>query len=214
MKLLIVLTCFLVGCLAHKPLPCTSPPLLTGSFSVSSQNEKLWAYSPYIYDALGQRLRIKEIGTYNNKSFSYDALLLFRENAIYQIFKNNRTCKKSPFKADFQPLGVPNSASLLGQFVLGSSSGPGEGLLVNSWTGKLPDIGVEYLYTFTEFGCIPVSTVYHTVDYGWMLTSFFNNVIGITDPSQLNPPDFCLNAKMEESTAELKNFITLFLGIK
>lgn len=45
----------------------------------STQNEKLWTYAKYEYDALGERIRIKEIGTYENKTFTYDALLLFRK---------------------------------------------------------------------------------------------------------------------------------------
>lgn len=48
-------------------------------FLQSTQNEKLWTYAQYVYDALGQRIRLKEQGTYENKTFTYDALLLFRE---------------------------------------------------------------------------------------------------------------------------------------
>lgn len=58
---------------------------------------------------------------------------------MYEIHQHNRTCKKMPLKADFQPMAIPKDATLVGQFVLGSSSGPGEGLLVNSWAGDLPD---------------------------------------------------------------------------
>lgn len=32
-----------------------------------------------MYDALGERIRLKEIGTYDDTPFTYDALLLFRE---------------------------------------------------------------------------------------------------------------------------------------
>lgn len=48
-------------------------------FLQSTQNEKLWTFAKYLYDALGQRVRLMELGTYENKSFTYDALLLFRE---------------------------------------------------------------------------------------------------------------------------------------
>lgn len=108
--------------------------------------------------------------------------------------------------------------------------------------------------TVTEFGCIPVSTVYHTDQFGWVVTrlvhikfstvkkkkkitllsrkdnqiylqpshryvtvflfsSFFNNVIGISDPSQLNPPDFCTNSEMKaDSEEEPVDFLSLFLN--
>lgn len=37
---------------------------------------------------------------------------------------------------DFHPLAIPQNASLLAQVVLGSSSGPGQGVLVNTWAGE------------------------------------------------------------------------------
>nr|ACQ58758.1 Ependymin-1 precursor [Anoplopoma fimbria] len=212
MMLLVVLTCLLAGCLAQRPHPCSSPPLLSGSLSVSTQNEKLWMYAGYMYDALGERIRLTEMGTYENKSFTFDALLLFREGTVYEINKHDRTCKKNPLKADFHPMAIPKDASLLGQIVLGSSSGPGEGLLVNTWMGELPEKAGKFISTVTEFGCIPISTVYHTSQFGWVLTSFFNNILGIENPDQLNPPDFCLDAEMKADEEEPTDFLSLFLN--
>uniref|UniRef100_A0A4W6D7L0 Ependymin-like 1 n=1 Tax=Lates calcarifer TaxID=8187 RepID=A0A4W6D7L0_LATCA len=177
----------------------------------STQNEKLWTYSQYMYDALGQRIRLKEMGTYENKSFTYDALLLFREATMFEINNHDRTCKKKPLKVDFQPLEIPKTASLLGQAVIGSSSGPGQGLLVNTWIGDLPKKAGKFMSTVTEFGCIPVSNVYHTDQFGWVLTSFFNNVIGLLDPGQLIPPAFCKGAQLEAMDGEDPvNFYSLF----
>nr|XP_019955756.1 PREDICTED: ependymin-like [Paralichthys olivaceus] len=211
MKILAVFACVLAGCLAKRPHPCSSPPFLSGALTVSTQNEQLWSYIQYEYDALGQRIRLKELGTYLNKSFTYDALLLYREAIMYEINGNNRTCKKRPLKADFQPMGIPKTATLLDQAVLGSSSGPGQGLLINTWIGDLPEKQGKFMSTVTEFGCIPVSTAYHTDNFGWMVTSFFNNIIGISDPDQLNPPDFCPDAEMKDVTEEPVNFFSLFL---
>lgn len=45
----------------------------------STQNEKLWAYAKYLYDAPGQRIRFYELGKYNNQSFTIDVLLHYRE---------------------------------------------------------------------------------------------------------------------------------------
>lgn len=150
-----------------------------------------------------------ELGTYENKTFTYDALLLYREATMYEINKQDRTCKKRPLKEDFQPMGIPKDASLVGQAVLGTSSAPGEGLLVNTWTGDFPKAG-KYMGTVTAFGCIPVSYVYHTEQFGWVLASYFNNVIGISDPGQLNPPDFCSDAEVEIGE-EPVDFLSLFL---
>ncbi|XP_056883651.1 ependymin-like 1 [Takifugu flavidus] len=211
MKVFLALTALLATCLAQEPHPCRSPPLLTGELSVSTQNEKLWMFARYEYDALGQRIRIMEFGTYENKTFTFDALLHFRKGIMYEINRKNKTCKKSPLKTDFQPMSVPKDASLLGQAILGSSSAPGQGLLVNTWMGDLPKTGGKYLMTFTEFGCIPISTAYQTGKFGWSVTSFFNNVIGITDPGQLNPPSFCPKEDTEfDPEEEPRDFLSLF----
>ncbi|XP_073331732.1 ependymin-2-like [Pagrus major] len=209
MKVLVVLACILAGCLAQAPHPCRTPPFLSGALSVSTQNEKLWAVAKYEYDAFGRRVRLTEMGNYENKTFTVDFLLLYREATMYEIDTKTRSCKKSPLKDDFHPWEIPKSASLVGQAILGSSSGPGQGLLVNTWIGDLPQGAGKFISTVTEFGCIPVSTVYHTDQFGWMVTSLFNNVVGITDPSQLNPPDFCLGVETG-SEEEPASFFNLF----
>ncbi|KAM4537069.1 ependymin-like [Odontesthes bonariensis] len=213
MRALVLLVCLSVGCLAQRPQPCSSPPLLTGSLSVSTQNEKLMAYAKFSYDALGKRLRLKEFGSYNNKSFHLDALLLYRQGVRYMINYKNRTCCKKQLGAGFHPLAIPQNASLLGQVVLGSSSGPGQGLLVNTWAGELQmkKGTAKYMSTVTEFGCIPVSNLFHTDKSGWVVTSFFNNVIGLADPQELIPPSFCMGAHLEEEDEEdPATFFSLF----
>lgn len=59
--------------------PNVQPHLIVIHILQSTQNEKLWVYAKYLYDAWGQRVRLMELGNYQNKSFTYDALLLFRE---------------------------------------------------------------------------------------------------------------------------------------
>ncbi|RVE60188.1 hypothetical protein OJAV_G00178400 [Oryzias javanicus] len=213
MRALVLLACFSACCLAQRPQPCMSPPLMSGFLSVSTQNEKLAAYARYFYDAFGKRIRLREMGTYNNQTFHLDALLLFRKGVLYKINQRNQTCTKKRLCAAFHPLAVPRNSSLLGQAVLGSSSGPGQGVLVNTWTGQvhMSNRTAAYMSTVTEFGCIPISTLYHTNKNGWMVTSFFNNVIGLTNPQELIPPPFCDNAVLEEEEGEEPaTFFSLF----
>ncbi|XP_040038180.1 ependymin-like 1 [Gasterosteus aculeatus] len=213
MRALVLFVCLSVGCLAQRPQPCESPPLLTGSLSVATQSEKLMAYAKYSYDALGKRIRLSEFGSYENKTFHLDVLLLFRQGVMYKINWKNQTCCKKPLNADFHPLEIPRNASLLGQVVLGGSSGPGQGVLVNSWGGelKMKKGPAKYMSTVTEFGCIPVSTLFHTSGSGWKVTNFFNNVIGLVDPQRLIPPHFCKGAELENSSDEdPMTFFSLF----
>ncbi|KAM6959690.1 ependymin-like [Tautogolabrus adspersus] len=204
MRAFVLFVCLSVGCLAQRPQQCTSPALMSGGLSVSTQNEKLLAFAKYMYDALGQRIRLREFGFYENKTFHLDMLLLFKQGVVYKINSRNRTCCKKQLSADFHPLMIPKNATLLGQVVLGSSSGPGQGVLVNTWAGEMQlKKGIaKYMSTVTEFGCVPVSNLFHTDRRGWMVTSFYNNVIGLTDPGQLLPPPFCKDAQMEKEDGE------------
>ncbi|XP_034066505.1 ependymin-like 1 [Gymnodraco acuticeps] len=213
MRAFILLVFLSACCLAQRPKPCKSPRLLTGTLSVATQKENLMAYAKYTYDALGQRIRLREFGSYDNKSFHFDVLLLFQKGVMYKIDKKNKTCCKKPLKTDFHPLAIPEDANLLGQVVLGSSSGPGQGVLVNSWEGELQmkNRTAKYFSTVTEFGCVPITTMFHTSQSGWMVTSFFNNVIGLAEPQELIPPHFCKDAQLEEEEDEdPATFFSLF----
>lgn len=200
MRLVLLLSCLLglsLGAdLEKKPKPCKSPPLLSGGLSYATQSEEAWFYAPYEYDSLLERIRFSEVGSNHSQSFTYNALLLYKEGVMYEINSTALTCIKKPLKTEFQPWEVPSNASLLLQYVIGSSSGPGEGLLVNTWGGLDPD-GAKYMMTTTVFGCVPTTHVYQTKQFGWVVFSFINNVKGIVDPNALNPPSFCPDPESE-----------------
>lgn len=183
---------------AQKPRRCQTPPLLSGSMSVSAREGQDWAFAKYRYDAFGQRIRVWEFGTFESKSFHLNMLFLFREGVVYSMDYRNKTCQKNRLHGAFHPYHIPHNASRLGQVVLGGSSAPGEGLLVNSWTGDVPQTAGKYVATVTEFGCIPVSTLYYTPESGWIVTSYFNAVTGIEDPEQFIPPAFCDDVETED----------------
>ncbi|KPP56922.1 hypothetical protein Z043_125412, partial [Scleropages formosus] len=161
----------------------------------SSLTGEYFVFTKYTYDALGQRLRLREFGYQHNKSFHVDLLMLFRQHKkttilllslytqsptnhetvlnfqgiLYNISYHDHTCKKRGLNATFHPIEVPRDATLMSQVILGSSSGPGQGLLVNTWTGKVPGRDGMYYATFTEFGCFPVSNFYHSNKTGWVI---------------------------------------------
>ncbi|XP_060773064.1 ependymin-like 1 [Neoarius graeffei] len=193
------------GCLAQKPRPCTSPPLLEGSLSVATQNGGYSIYGKYAYDAILQRIRFGEFVLYKNQTFVKDALLLYNEHVMYLIDSDKKTCQKQKLTSQFHPMKIPYNSTLIGQFVIGSLSAPGEGLLVNSWAGENQG---QYMLTFTEFGCLPVSALFNRPKPGWIVTNFFNIIRGIKNPSVFIPPPFCQSAKLE--TGEEADFFSAF----
>ena len=86
------------------------------------------------------------------------------QGAMYYIDKKNRNCTKKALKGDFHPIEVPQDAQLLGQAVVGSSSDPGEGLLVNTWFGTNPEIGQGQRVTFISLFVMFPSLYYCVLD--------------------------------------------------
>nr|WAJ59511.1 epdl2 protein [Petrocephalus simus] len=202
----------LVAVTAGTPHPCKSPPLLTGRLTVVYPKGQFAAYERFSYDALGQQIRVRaEIFDHNQTSFQ-DVLLLYREGVSYEITYQNQTCKKSPLKTPFPPIEIPHNAQLRGEVVLGSSSAPGMGVLVNVWVGAIPEQKAKYELVFTEFGCLPVSSVNYIEDVGLILTSFYDLVLGVEDPDEFIPPAFCDKVEAQPAESDLvKEFLRFFI---
>ncbi|MBN3304702.1 EPD protein, partial [Amia calva] len=124
----------------------------------------------FSYDGLGQKFRIRENFSVAGSSFALDTLFLFREHIQYKIFYQNQTCVRSPLDTRFRPLEVPPDAQFLTQMVVGGSSQPGEGVLGNQWTGKIPETKGTYYTLVSEFGCLPLSDLYYDAHGLWITT--------------------------------------------
>ncbi|KAJ8276351.1 hypothetical protein COCON_G00081030 [Conger conger] len=200
--------CFVLAAtvVAQKPHPCKSPPLMVGRLSLIYPKGEMFVYERFTYDALGKRIRLRAQGVEHNHSFYEDLLMLFREGVVYQISYKNQTCTKKPMDMPFQPIEIPQDATLQSQIILGSSSGPGQGLLVNNWMGEIPEQKAKFYTTFTEFGCLPLSSLYTTDETGWILSSFFDILIGIDDPQDFIPPDFCDTTKPVDNELVVTDF--------
>ncbi|XP_061106342.1 ependymin-like isoform X2 [Conger conger] len=187
---------------------------MVGHLSAIDSNSESFLTEGFSYDALGQRIRVRTHFVHHNQSFYSDELLLFTKGVMYEISYRNQTCTKAALKMPFPVIEIPQDATLLSQTFLGSSSGPGQGLLVNVWTGELHQQKeihsramatppVKYLMSFTEIGCVPVSIVYYTDRTDWNLISFFDLVLKIEDPQEFVPPDFCDTTKPVEEGEEV-----------
>ncbi|KAL2079085.1 hypothetical protein ACEWY4_024829 [Coilia grayii] len=200
---------------AQRPRPCRSPLLYTGSFTVGTQNENLWAVGNYAYDAVNQRIYLGEVGRYNNNSLIYNVLFLFEEGVVYVINPQNQTCVKMALQSDFHPMEVPKDADFVSQVVLGSNSSPGQGLLVNNWRGDIPFVTDHYLVSFTELGCFPVLMLIQMKDFSypneeWVSLSYYDNILG-ADPNCFIPPPFCEDATLvENEDGKVTNFFSVF----
>ncbi|XP_063042895.1 ependymin-1-like [Engraulis encrasicolus] len=109
----------------------------------------------------------------------------------YEINRLNKSCVKRQGPTDFQPLEVPKGAAFMSQVVLGTSSSPGQGVLVNNWREDIP-----HQSEALEF----ISHLQH----------YYDNVVGV-DPDVFVPPPFCKDAKLEvNKDGKEANFFSFF----
>lgn len=178
--------------------PPESPDLFVGSYSVATQDEKVYAVGKFAYDAINKRIHLGEMGTYEHKNFTYEAIMLYQQGVMYEIHRHDQTCVKKALKDDFHPFEVPKDAGFMGQAVLGTLAYPGQGLVVNTWMGQMTNQSDSYMVSFTESDCLPVSGFFKTKDMGWMSLSYHDNSFGVPDPDAFVPPPFCQKAKLED----------------
>ncbi|TRY65490.1 hypothetical protein DNTS_021723 [Danionella cerebrum] len=219
MKLLVSVGLFLITVSsAQKPHPCRAPPLMTGSLTVSAGEGKDWVVAKYSYDAFGQRIHLREFGQVQNKSFYLNMLFLYREAVVYTIDFKNQTCTMQPLESSFHPTAIPQNASFMTQLLRYAErlcrwrslcpihrTTPGNPEFLEELLLALKS---KYIASVTEFGCLPVSTLYYTEQTGWVTTTYFNTVKGIENPEQFIPPPFCEGVKMQE---EPMDFFSAFL---
>ncbi|XP_041635381.1 mammalian ependymin-related protein 1-like isoform X1 [Cheilinus undulatus] len=150
MRVFVALACLLVNCLAQKPQPCDWPPKMTGEAMMNFTDDDTGVKIRYVYDAVGQRIRVFQNATQYNKTTMTDSLLLLKEEVMYVINDQNRTCTKLPFKADFIPLGIPKTPLCWAR----SSSAAHLDLVKDSWSTRGREIcPVEEVRVFI-FGTI------------------------------------------------------------
>ncbi|XP_062867832.1 ependymin [Trichomycterus rosablanca] len=197
--------------LAQKPHHCKSPPFLEGKLEVIFPEGKTFVFEQFYYDAVEERIRVIEAGKEGTQKVFVDRLMLYRERVYYEIHYHNKTCVKNSLSDAFSPLAIPLEAQHRAQFVLGSLSAPGQGVLVNNWVGSIPKLNANYSLSFTEFGCIPITTLYSVQGAGHFLSSFFDVVIGLTDPEVFVPPSFCSSAELVKQDDVTADFFTALL---
>ncbi|XP_005988944.1 ependymin-2-like [Latimeria chalumnae] len=176
----------------QKPKPCEGPLLLEGQFVVMDSSKKSVVMGKFSNDTILQRSRVvEEIFLEPNKTIKTEKILLYNMSTMYTINLETKSCNKTHLDTPFRKIEVPKDAEFVSQLVFGGSSDPREGLLVNIWKGTEHEFGGYYQVSVTEFGCLPLSTLYLSEKTSWVITSYLNLTEGIEDPNVFVPPSFC-----------------------
>ncbi|XP_067290868.1 ependymin-like [Pseudorasbora parva] len=174
-----------------QPRPCEAPAQYVGSLSMTAADGIISSAASYSYDARAQQIRFRNHMTVFNETVQMDLLMHFKQGVLYELDSSRLWCEKKVLDSPFHPTRVPADALFMGQVILGTTSVPGLGLLTNSWVGEIPEIQAQYMLTFTEFTCLPVSASVFTPQTGWITMSFYNHLLGVHNPQDFIPPFFC-----------------------
>ncbi|XP_017562290.1 ependymin-2-like [Pygocentrus nattereri] len=203
MELLVLLSiCY---CLALKacaqPTPCTevSPPWITGGISTSTKDGAKTSSGIFTYDGWGQQVHFRNFEAEHNTTHFTDLLMNFKQKVVYEINHTSQTCKMKTLETSFHPMQVPPNSLFFGQAIMGTTSVPASGVLVNNWVGEISEIQANYVLVFSAYMCLPITALIHRPDQGWIAISFFYQVLTVVDPSKFIPPAFCQNVASEET---------------
>ncbi|CAF0771098.1 unnamed protein product [Didymodactylos carnosus] len=193
-----LVVCVIVGALAQVPRPCVSPPQWEGRLFdyTSDSSERFSRRGRLSYDAVYQRERlIEEIDVGNQTAEYYDVIALFQARIEFVISLRSRNCTRRTINRPFRQFGIAPDARSYGEAYVGTSSGPGAGLLVTIWGGNFTTPQNETIYyigTWTYEQCIPIQQTYFTPARGVFHDSIYDVTPGISDPDVFIPPRQCL----------------------
>ncbi|XP_060711542.1 mammalian ependymin-related protein 1-like [Hemiscyllium ocellatum] len=194
MKLLAALaicSSFFLVTAMYQPQPCRGPNLLEGQMLTVDPSKHFEMWSKFAFDGTHKRISTKSVLLMEKGvKISVYNFLLYKQNIMYQFYPQNKTCVKLPLRVPFLPIAIPRNATFVSQIYIGGSSAPREGVLANVWRGEIDT--VQYVATFTDVGCLPVSEVVYTKETGWVTELFYDLTLGISDPDVFIPPPNCL----------------------
>jgi len=144
------------------------------------------------YDSENQRIaHVDEVDTHHKDREFFHEIVLFHEKTRYLINLKKKECKKESISFPFRRFGVPVNASFVGEATIGTEALSNAGVLTNLWEEENKDEGRFWFGSFTHNGCIPVHDHFRDKTHGLMQSSFFDVVLGISNPNVFVPPKEC-----------------------
>lgn len=192
MKVLLVIVFVAVAAVsAQRPQPCVSPRLFESRYYEVQLAKNITVRAKFSYDGVYKRERIVEqVDESQHRKDFYDILYLHQTRQMYVLNLKTKKCQRLPVNRPWIPAEIPPKAEFLAEEYIGDAGIPNEGLLIQTWAGKIPNVA-SYLGSWTAKGCLPVSNSMVHAQYGVILQSFYDVTLGISDPNVFIPPREC-----------------------
>jgi len=143
-------------------------------------------------DASMERTSVFEEFRDSEKRDVFHVIRLYHEMMEYRTNLKDNSCKSKaiPSGEHFRRMGVPDSATFVGEAEIGSDAVRNAGILVHLWNDKFTD-GSNWFGEFAVHDCFPIHERVNTTQYGVVQTDFFDITLGISDPQIFMPPSGC-----------------------
>jgi len=147
----------------------------------------------FVHDAARRRVSVfEEFENQTSRDF-FHRLEFFNEGVAYRINLRTHECHHEAITWPWREHHVPHSARFVRSFYLGSQAFKDGGLQVNAWV----DEGFDHRWegSFTDDGCVPVTENVVTNRTGFIHMTYYNFILGISNPDVFLIPHECRRAE-------------------
>ncbi|XP_013412970.1 mammalian ependymin-related protein 1 [Lingula anatina] len=192
MYLVLMVGLVLVGAtLGQAPIPCKSPPQWSANRLRYDFVEKVVRKERYHHDAVYMRTRkTEEIDEAESKEF-YEIFRFYAQRKQYIINLKTKVCNTTTLTHDFPVYEVSPGDRFLGEYVIGSTAAPDQGVTIQEWGGVTTQ-GTRFAGAWTLSDCILVKHGYFSNITGPLEeSSYFDVTLGL-DPDVFIQPANCV----------------------
>ncbi|KJE89395.1 ependymin [Capsaspora owczarzaki ATCC 30864] len=180
--------------LAQEHQRCIAPSQFESRIVEVDPSKQFELRGKLVYDAHNQRTAtIEEVVVGSQKPAFYHTITLHQLGAQYNINLQTKECKIQTIPRQWRPFEIPHNSTFYGGVIVGTEAFADSGVEVDLWGGHT-ESGDSWTGAFTSRICIPVSDSVRGDKIGFVHTSFFDTVLGISDPNVFIPPSNCVRA--------------------
>jgi hypothetical protein len=192
-----------VAVTAQEPPRCRSPREFESRIVEIDPKREFEVRAHYAYDFVNERTSaFEEVRNASGRDF-FHRIHLYREKKGYWINLKNGQCSVETITWPFHRIEVPENATFVDQFEIGTDAVPNAGVLCNAWEDKMSH--ARWFGTFTARDCLPVDENFRSQETGFIHNAFYDVVLGISDPNIFIPPSQCTSGKISHGRPHHKH---------
>ncbi|XP_013418304.1 mammalian ependymin-related protein 1 [Lingula anatina] len=193
MHLMLVVVLALVGAaVSQAPIPCKSPAQWSATRVRYDFKEKIVRKERYHHDAIYQRTKkIEEIEQGESKEF-YEIYRFYPQRKQYIINLKTKYCNTTALTRPFPVYEISPNDRFLGEYVIGTTAVPGEGVTIQQWGGMGREPGTMFSGAWTLSDCLLTRWGYFSNTTGPIEESSYYDITLGVNPEDFIQPSSCM----------------------